>query len=125
MPQTLPMIDEIAFEKQRDVLWLQFKGDESEYTGRIIKKYNYEQSKVRPQILVWLEANEIEYCECFASGVHCGYEGEIYIDLPFDKTNEKYLKLERYLEDENGNMKIDGVIFWLLPLERARHYTID
>ena len=52
-------------------------------------------------------------------GLVDSYLGDIYIDVPFDLDNSLYLQLSNYLEDEEGEMKIEGVLFFVLYLETA------
>jgi len=50
---------------------------------------------------------------------YLSYMGHIYIDMPYDKTNAEYKKVENYLENEDGSSRIEGVRFLLFPLSRA------
>jgi hypothetical protein len=45
--------------------------------------------------------------------------GQLYIDVPYELNNPDYQKLQNFLEDENGEVRFDGVKFWIFPLERA------
>jgi hypothetical protein len=45
--------------------------------------------------------------------------GHLYIDVPYDQSNETYIKIEKYLENPDGSMHFNGVKFAYLPLELA------
>lgn len=113
MPQLMQHIDAIAREKNRDVLFVHFE--------------NYEENdqnldSQRQNVLNWLEQNNIEYTPCMGfeeEGLIDSYLGDIYIDVPFDLENAQYQILSDYLEDEDGEMKIEGVYFFVLYLETA------
>ena len=47
------------------------------------------------------------------------YLGELYLDVPFDETDSQYQLLYEHLENVDGSMKIEGVIWWCYPLEKA------
>lgn len=47
------------------------------------------------------------------------YRGQIYIDLPFDEDNAKYILLDNYLMTSENSFKIKGVEFYYLSLELA------
>lgn len=113
MPQLMQHIDAIAREKNRDVLFVHFE--------------NYEENEQNPDsnrqdVLSWLEQNDIPYEKCMGLEEESSidsYWGDIYIDVPFDLENEQYQMLSDYLEDEHGEMKIEGVYFFVLYLETA------
>ncbi|MEA2017392.1 MAG: hypothetical protein U9N59_02995, partial [Campylobacterota bacterium] len=42
-----------------------------------------------------------------------------YIDIPMDENDKRYLTLNNHLEYENGDMKIDGIMYYNLPLRVA------
>ncbi len=48
-----------------------------------------------------------------------GYFGQLYIDVPYDRNNPDYQKLEAMLENADGTSKTPGVIFCYLPLKDA------
>lgn len=113
MPKLLQHIDAIAREMNRDVLFVHFEKYE----------HNDENSNShRQEVLTWLEENEIPYVPCMGleqEGLVDSYLGDIYIDVPFDLDNSLYLQLSNYLEDKEGEMKIEGVLFFVLYLETA------
>ncbi len=112
MPQLLPALDDIAIEKQRDVLFVDFELDENN---------DYMNCKVRDELIKWLDEQNIAYQECFHTHDGCTltmpYLGGLYIDVPFDLNNPTYQKLSQHLENEDGSLKIDGLTFWVLTLD--------
>ncbi len=121
MPQILKHIDKIAREKKRDVLYIVFNelkdGDTAKYLT-----YNYKKDEVRAELLKWLDENNIPFEECGAIASENGwdsYRGQLYIDVPMDEKDERYLKLNEYLEDENGDVKIEGIRYYFIPLKVA------
>lgn len=113
MPQLMQHIDAIAREKNRDVLFVHFENYEENDQNPDSKRQN---------VLNWLEQNNIPYVPCMGleeEGLVDSYLGDIYIDIPFDLENKQYLVLSDYLEDEHGEMKIEGVYFFVLYLETA------
>ena len=53
------------------------------------------------------------------------YLGGLYLDVPFDLHHKTYQKLSGYLEDDQGNMKIDGILFFVLSLALALELESD
>ncbi|MDR1276036.1 MAG: hypothetical protein LBL72_06620 [Candidatus Accumulibacter sp.] len=53
------------------------------------------------------------------------YAGEIYIDVPFDENDPTYKMVDGFLAHDDMTPKIEGSIFFHLPLEVAmqnRHH---
>lgn len=114
MSKPMQHIDAIAREKNRDVLFVHFENYVHAEAQAI--------DSVRQQVLAWLEANEIPFSPCMGleeEQLLTSYNGDIYIDIPFDSRDHHFNLLSDYLEDEQGNMKIDGVLFFVLSLELA------
>lgn len=113
MPHLIQHIDQIAREKGRDVLFIHFEHyEEAEDTD----------NPIRSIVLDWLEDHEIGYEPCMGlaeEGYTDVYCGDIYVDLAFDEFDPKYQELSEYLEDDQGNMRLDGVLFFVLSLELA------
>lgn len=119
MPQLLQHIDAIAREKNRDVLFLHFEHYQEDGEG---------DDPIRSIVLAWLEDHEIEYVPCMGleqEGFVDTYAGDIYIDLAVDEQDETYRELCEYLEDDEGNMLLDGVLFFVLSLEIAQELEAD
>ena len=126
MPTILKNIDHIALEKQRDVLYITFHGKDEDMIQNIRngEDFDYEQCQKRIDLIAWLQQNHIQFKECFSFSSKSGwisfpYLGEIYLDVPFDETDSQYQLLYEHLENVDGSMKIEGVIWWCYPLEKA------
>lgn len=112
MSLVLQHIDQIALQKNRDVLFIHFEDYQEQ-----------QQDSTRQQVLSWLDQNGIEYVPCMGlaeEGYIDSYMGDVYVDVLFDGEDPLYQELSQYLEDEQGNMKIEGVYFFLLSLETAQ-----
>lgn len=123
MPRLIKHIDKIAREKQRDVLYLGFRSQQSadENSWNL---WNYEEALVpmRNEVCNWLTQNGIpwEPCAHFADECTiCGYFGLIYLDVPYDDNNPQYQVVRDYLEFPDGSPRFATVGFWYLPLENA------
>ena len=127
MPMLINYIDKISRDKQRDVLYIKFRkkpvinpDDRDDYYDNLF--IDYKNFEIRNTLLQWFEDNNITVYPCgpFArAGMMEGYRGQLYIDVPFDKSNPDYQKIENLLENEDGSMKFPQVMFFYLPLERA------
>lgn len=111
--QLLKHIDAIAREKNRDVLFVHF--DHYVHSDQ-------DTNSARQQFIGWLEQQNIRYMPCL--GIEPSvrsevYSGGLYLDVPFDLQHKAYQKLSGYLEDEQGNMKIKGIQFFVLSLGLA------
>lgn len=116
MPQLLKHIDQIAREKNRDVLTVEFHDRASGF------KLDYRQNESRKIIIDWLVANDVPHYECgpYASETRMeSYRGQIYIDIPYDKNDPLYQKVESFLENPDGTMKFDNVWFRGYSLEEC------
>lgn len=129
MPLLIDYIDKIAREKQRDVLFLEFfhhPVPERNEDG-LIPPFRYEECAIRQTLLEWFEQNNITVYPCgpFSKGkfIEGSYRGQLYIDVPFDKNNADYQKIEQFLENADGTIKFPGVGFWCLTLETAMEYA--
>ena len=124
MPQPLVHIDYIARQKQRDVLLIEFHNTE---TG---VKLDYTLNPARKKIIEWFTASDIPPYECggYASETRLdSYRGQIYIDVPYDKTDPVFRKVETYLENPGGSMEFDGAWFCYFPLDvcmRNAHHDL-
>jgi len=124
MPQILKHIDKIAREKKRDVLYIVFNEQKNDNDLDIEKylSYDYKEDKTRQELLKWLDENNIPYEKCGPTASENGWEsyrGQLYIDVPMDEKDERYLKLNEHLEDEKGDVKIEGIGYYFLPLKVA------
>ena len=119
LSQLLKHIDAIAREKNRDVLFVHF--DHYIHPDR-------NADSVRQMLIGWLEQQGIAYMLCLGldQTVHSEiYLGGLYLDVPFDLHHKTYQKLRGYLEDEQGNMKIEGIQFFVLSLGLALELESD
>lgn len=119
MPMLIKHIDAIGREKQRDVLFVVFKLDEDDEDHPWL---DWDNLPIRQHIIDWLEKHGICWAPCgeYANvNQMVSYMGQIYIDLPYDRTLPSYLELEAFLENPDGSMRFPHVIFAYLPLESA------
>lgn len=119
MPQVLKHIDAIAREKNRDVLFIHFENYQEDGEG---------DDPIRQIVLDWLEDHEIAFQLCMGleqEGFFDVYSGDIYIDLAVDEDDSNYRELCEYLEDDEGNMLLDGVLFFVLALDVALELEKD
>lgn len=106
MPKLLHHIDEIALEMQHDVIFVEFH--------HLQQRFDYQTSVSRNEIINWLVANEIPHWECSSLPSGFGsvrYRGEIYIDVPYDREDPLYLKIESFFERPDGSMRFEGAWF--------------
>ncbi len=121
MPQLMQHIDAIAREKNRDVLFVHFENYEHENAEA-------ESYHLRQNLMEWLQQRQIAFAPCMGieqPGVIESYSGDLYIDVPFDAANPSYQVVSEHLEDTEGNMKIPGVLFFVLSLETALEIEAD
>ena len=129
MTVAVKTLDQISREKQRDVLYLTFEDQsaaKSENAEQLDEAFNWEDCATRKKIIQFMDKNQIPYQMCFMAQPTNGtlmlsmpYRGELYIDIPYDESNPCYKKLESFLENPDGSMKLPNVKFWYYPLEEA------
>jgi hypothetical protein len=126
MPMILNNIDRIAYKKQRDVLYVTFHDSYNDIFNREegTLKFHYEDCIPRQQLIEWLEEHGIGFSACFGFSSRSGvislpYLGELYLDVPFDENNPQYKLLFNHLENPDGTMKIEGIIWYYFPLDKA------
>lgn len=116
MPILIKSIDQIARQKQRDVLFIRFD-------THFIEDFDYKKWTFRQNLIHWLMAENIPFEECADIAKDeedmNAYLGQLYIDIPYQPQDPIYQKLANHLENSEGKMKIDGVLFCLLPLHIA------
>ena len=122
MPQIIQYIDAIARQKQRGVLYVQFGPDRS--NGEWLSHdYSHHEDSQREEFLQWLDHQGVvwEKCGPFVTGGFCfGYLGDIYIDIPYDESNEQYQLVRDRIENPDGTMRDEDKLRWyFLPLEYA------
>lgn len=119
-------IDAIARQKQRDVLHVEFhlpetKNEDVSKLDRLTE-VEWRDLPIRHQLIDWLEGHGIDWKPCghFANTrLMMGYCGQIYIDLPFDKSLSAYRELEAFLEHPDGTMRFPEATFYCCPLSLA------
>lgn len=125
MPQLIKHIDQIAREKQRDVLYLEFNPErnEDDFFGDNNGRYSFENDSIRTKILDDLTKMGIAWMYYFPfmdeNFILMGYDGQVYVDVPYDKDLPLYQKLESYLEHPDGTMRFKSVRFYIVPLSAA------
>lgn len=119
MPMLIEHIDAIARKKQRTVLCITF------HPATVYEdwgSYNFERDPNRKRVILWLKKQKIGWRECggvASENCMCSYLGQIYIDVPFDEKNQQYQLVRDYLENPDGTMRNEQVVFCYLPLEHA------
>lgn len=120
MPQIIEYMDKIARQKQRDILILDFSYPQESIHSMMFP--DYENFKPRTDILEWLKANNISWQPCCFQGA-MGYNGIIYVDVPYDVSDTVYQKLASHLETPGGVMKLEGIRFICISLEDSMKYA--
>lgn len=103
MPELIEYIDAIARKKQRDVLFIRFYTQDTDFM-----EYDYLQDPERLRVITWLDKHGIAWQPCGpVANVNrmISYRGDIYVDVPFDPTNATYELLRDYLENPDGTMR--------------------
>ena len=134
-------IDKIAREKNRDVLFIRFfpTSDDKHHNLNIVQDednnftISFGGNKYINEILNWLTNEEIPWQFCFSSrceGVLVeSYNGYVYIDVPYDRNNPIFIKINNYLENPDGSVRWKNVGYYYLELsvamENAHHDAPD
>jgi len=130
MTRILKTLDQIAREKQRNVLFVTFHKEDinifdDEGDDEIDLDDDYEQCDKRKAFIQLLDENHISFQECFGfePGVmSMSYLGQIYLDVPFDESNPQYQLINQYVENPDGSLKDPDVALYCLSLEMAMEY---
>jgi len=105
----------VSFEPESDSLRTAFEAPNHPYT-------DYENDFNRKEFIAWLVENNIDWEPCGHFACETGwisYGGNIYVDVPFDVNDLRYVKLQERLEYPDGTMKNPYVKFWMVTLENA------
>ncbi|MFM8441912.1 MAG: hypothetical protein ACKN9W_01055 [Methylococcus sp.] len=128
MPMLIETIDAIARAKQRDVLLIVFNalrfGSPDDRLAAL--HYDYRQDPMRRQVIDWLDAHRIPWQPCGDlpdESAIPAYEGQIYLDIPFDESDPVYQAVSGYLEHPDGSLRWPTVIFQYFRLEEALRYA--
>jgi hypothetical protein len=113
-------LDQIARQKQRDVILIQFAPSIFHAESRD----EWRELPERQQVLSWLAEQGI----AFESAIYVAddvdllsppYSGQIYIDVLFDTAAPFFQKVLGYFEHPDGSSKFPGVELHVLTLGRA------
>ena len=126
MPRFIEHIDKIARIKNRTVLYASFEPEQTH--GIIMKAPNhfyddYKNDTNRKELIEWLDENRIDWQECghFASETGWqAYGGNIYIDVPWDESDDKFVIVQQRLENADGTPRDPRVKFWAVDLAEAQ-----
>ena len=116
MPQLLLTIDEIAREKQRDVIFIQFHNFSTGFVA------DYRTNPSREAIISWLDEQGIAHIPCGGFDSGCiveGYDGELYIDVAIDADDDNFCKLSERFLGEGGKRRYENAWLFYLPLAVA------
>ena len=126
MPMVIEHIDAIARQKQRDVLFVAFhrSAPATVDVEEILddSRLEWETLPVRQQIIDWLDAQGIGWAPCghFADmGLMMGYQGQLYIDVPYDRALPAYQAVQALLEFPDGRMQFPDATFYCCSLDQA------
>jgi len=132
MPQMIEHIDAISRKLQCDVLYVEFDpvapaqkavGEQEpgdEWCGS--PPLDWQKLPIRQQVIAWLVAHGIKWKPCGSMAdvnVMESYRGQIYVDLPFDKSLPAFQALEAFLELPDGTARFPDATFYCCPLELA------
>jgi hypothetical protein len=112
-------IDEIARTRKSDVLWIAFDAPKLCSLERMPKRLFQRRAK----IISWLEQRKIGYEACFAffgGALEEPYRGDLFIDLPINRSDQNFVDLQAMLEHSDGSPRVEGIFFYELPLKVAR-----
>lgn len=115
MPSYIEHIDKIARDKGRNVLYICFD-------IKKIPNFDYDSFQPRTELMQWFEDNRITVAPSVGvADENCikTYQGQLYVDVPFDENDPDYIKIRDHLENPDGSSRIPGVLFCYLPLETA------
>ena len=131
MPQLIEDIDAIARRKQRDVLYISFDPSELTASKGPMEILEEEEDETRPSwrklevrrtVIQWLDGQGLAWQPCgipVSSDVQIApYAGAIYVDVPFDPANVAYQRLNEFLENPDGSMRLPNVWFVVYSLKQ-------
>jgi len=129
MPAVMKLLDKIAREKQRDVLFVTFRKKDVYLHPPEDEDvlFDWQSHGIREDLIAYLEMNEIPYQPCFPAHPTNGflylgspYNGQLYIDVPVDLSDPVYQKVEEYCEKSDGSSRFPEMTLWIYDLERAK-----
>jgi len=123
MPQLIEHIDAIARKKMRGVLFVVFHAaDNPNGRNTLLDSFDWERAPVRKSLCRWLTEQRIPWCECGeVANERCmrSYQGQVFVDVPFDEMDPKFRQVREYLEHPDGSMRFETATFCYLSLELA------
>jgi hypothetical protein len=127
MPRLIKHIDKIAREKNRTVLFVSFEPEDGSGAMSLMHAPNhsysdYEDDANRAELIAWLDAKGIgwEICGHIASeNEWIAYNGNIYLDVPWNETDSQFVKVQELLETPHGDPRNPKVKLWACDLELA------
>ena len=127
MPMSIEHLDHIALQKNRDILFLDFKIEPEGKENSELPDGPKRDEAMEAKIIAWLERENIDYCYAGPvswSGWICGGPLYLYLDVPMDEANEDYKKLCAYLENADGSMRFQNCLFCYMTLERCKEKAV-
>lgn len=126
MPQLIRCLDEKVIEGPEVSLYFRFVIKTEDPFDEYFPENDEERLE---QVLKFCKKHGIEY-ELLGperwSGYLSGGPMYLYVDVPFDESNEQYQLLCQEFENENGSMKYDNCMFCFaerkMMLEKWRNY---
>lgn len=132
MPRLIRHIDQIAREKNRDVVFASFeqppKDDKEErevsfeYPAPNHFNHDWHTDFNRLHLISWLEERGIAHEDAGEYASENGwraYNGNLYIDIPFDEADPQYRTVIEYLENPDGTPRNPLLKLWVLSHKEA------
>lgn len=120
----LKTVDEISLDLNADVLYVTILVDG--YKSKIGKRFSEEEifeHNNRNKFMHWLVMKGIGFEECIFRNLHDiskPYQGELYLDVPYDESNHRFKKVAQYLETVSS---ADEIRLHLFKREWADEYN--
>lgn len=122
MPILIEHIDSIARKLQRDVLYIAFDTKSTAEHKDESNGANWRTLKIRQHVVNWLDSRMIEWrcCGHYADvNSMISYQGQIFVDVPFDQDHPVFQELTLFLENPDGSMQFPNCTFYYCKLDAA------
>ncbi len=122
MPMNIEHIDAIARKLQRDVLYIAFNPQPTSEDEDEAMFFEWNRLPIRQQVIDWLDSRGISWRFCgYYADVNSWmrYQGQTYVDVPFDQKNPVFQELSAILENPDGSMRYPDCSFYYCPLDHA------
>jgi hypothetical protein len=122
MPMMIEHIDAIARRLQRDVLYIAFNRPQEVDCENVSTSADWGTLPRRQQVIDWLDARGIGWRCCgHYADVNCmlSYQGQIYVDVPFEQNHPVFQELTAFLENLDGSMRFADCTLYYCPLDHA------